>query len=555
MSSTAPRPEQIIVPYSLDSVLDEFTVPIKNRGLSVAQNVVYRRSGGFGKRAGSKPYGAAANAFVSVGNAPVISGTRWYRGVFNAAPAQLKSLIVQANNALYLGNDTTGQFTAIGALPPGTSPAFYASAFDATNTGSSPNSDILIVAYGSGQPIKWDGSHFGYLSSAITNPFAGCVSFNEHIFFWGDPSFPDTLFATDLGNPEAYTFTAGFGGYQIGRGNGDSLVRVVVPVGQSLFVFKTNSVYLIQGYDFYPGQYQFSDQNLLTGVGTTAAQSVALLRNALIWWTGQTFVRLALGETEATDIGYPIQNTIATVANGNPAVMRAIAGDFLVSSVEGHRVYNNVYLCACDVGSGAATTILMYDEQISAERGKPAWSVLTGITITSFIPFKGNQGDQRILYLGTSAGQVLQFGADAYADVNYPVGGGAPIRNNIPVVMRTGRNDAGTPNQTKRLDRLFVDAETTSATFLVSTLSDIQASPIEIAVAATVNPGGIYGQSVYGGAMYGPANASAYVGNEIPVTPEVAGKNFITQITESSNSAAYEIVALSYHAIQEAVQY
>lgn len=550
MSTTQPKPRQIIVPFSLDSVLDEFVVPIKNRGLSIAQNVVYRRVGGFGKRTGTAPYGGGPSTGLA---GRVISGTRWYRGIGpNNVPAATKYMVVQSNDAFYVGNDTTGAFTSIGSVTVGSQPAFYATAFDPAESAvtATPASDILIMAYGSGPPKKWDGTHFTALSPTITNFFAGATFYHEHVWFWGDQNFPDTVFATDLGNPESYTFSSQFGGYKVGRGDGDPFVQRCLPAQGLLYVFKQRSIYTISGFDFYSGDYQFQDTPLVEGIGTPSPFSVARLRNSLIWWSGQTFYRLGLGTSEPENLGTPITNTIAIAAQKNQSVIRAVAGDFLVKSGGGYRVYNNVYLCAIDGGAGFADTILMFDEQVTAERGKPAWTVLTGLKIGSFIPWDG-PGDQKLLYFGDGAtGQVYLFGGDAYADV----AADGTTRNAPQVILKTGRNDNGTPNQTKHLDRLFVDAETNTTNLNVTISSDTAAHPSILDVENVVATGGLWGSN-WGSFSWGPTVSTAYVSTELDVVPELDGKNFTVQIVEQSNASAYEIVALSYHAIEEAYEH
>src|ERR1700732_4191760 len=282
----------------LSGPLDQYTYPARGPKslLQQAQNVVYRRVGALGKRSGSGPYGGTG---VVAGNQPVISGTRWYRG----RPSTLKTMIVHSNDTLWAGNDGTGVFTALGgqALAGSTTPAYFASAYDPAD-----NSDILIVAYGSAQPIKYDGSNPpSFLSAAITNPFTGCYFWHEHVWFWGDPAFPDTVFATDLGNPESYAFASAFGGYQEGRGDGDSLVTGMIDNGSALLVFKNRSIYAIQGYDFVQGEYPFSNLPLVPGIGTPNGKSIAVLGGNVIFWSGQQFYLLPPYSSQAVPIGNP----------------------------------------------------------------------------------------------------------------------------------------------------------------------------------------------------------------------------------------------------------
>jgi hypothetical protein len=569
MSTTEPKPRQIIVPYSLESVLDEFIIPIRNRGLAVAQNVVYQRQGGYGKRTGSAPYGSAVTTQRTVGDGLALSGKRWYRGMPSFSKVMIAQTITGGVSTFYTGDDVTGAWTSLGATPgslgSGATPAFYTSSYDAVNSGGSGPSDVLVIAHGGGPPVKYDGTHFTRLSSTITNPFRGCEFFNEHIFFWGDPTYPDIVFATDLATPETYDFCNNFGGYKIGRGDGDPVIQRCIAIGTYLIVFKTQSVKAITGYDFYTGQFAFQVSDVLTGIGTTAPRSVARLRNSLIWWSGNNFYRMGIGDTEATAIGTPIPRTIAVIAQGDQSCMRAVAGDFLVQSADGWRAYNNVYIVACE--TGGKTTVLLYDELKSYASGKPAWTVWTGLEVGALIPWNGPT-DQKSLYFSQPGGVYL-LGGDSYADVWYTDAsgvwgrslwgtgywGGAMDRAAIPVALRTGRSDNGTPNQTKHLDRIFVDAETNTTVFNVAVVSDSGASPMTPVPTPALTPAGIWGRSFWGTGCWGVSAAGAYVGLEAPIMPNVDGNNFYLDVAESSSTSAYEVVALGFHAVEEAIRY
>lgn len=544
---TEPTPKEIVRQFALDSVLDQFRVPIKNQGLQVAQNIVYRRVGSYAKRPGSSVYGSGASTGMTL---PVISGYRWSRGINNAVPAILRQMVVQSGDALWTGNDATGAFTSIGALTAGSSPAYFAGAFDPTNTGGNPNSDILICAYGSGAPKKWDGTTLSALSAGITNPFTGCVNWHEHVFLWGDPSFPDQVFATDLGNPESYANSSAYGGYKIGRGDGDALVTRCIDVGPTLWCFKNRSIQVMTGYDFAASSdQQFQLGPFVSGIGTPApGLSVAKLRTSVVWWSGQNFYRMTLGDTEPTVIGNPIVNLIAQAAQNNQSVIRGVAGDFLVQGINGPTVLNNVYIVAIDGGSGVANTVLVYDENITAEVGKPAWSVWTGLNIGCFIPW-GGPNDQKLLYAGDGViGDVHLIGGDPTADVKRD-----GTRVVIPVQWTTGRNDGGSPDRLKKMSRLYIDAETTAVTFDVTVTSDVTGSVTNsTAQGGAMGAGGVFGTATFGGAAFGSSSKTTYVSDEIPLANIMDGHNFQVSVYEASSSSAYEVVALSYRAIEEA---
>lgn len=544
---TAMRPEPTprvgYIPFGFGDVLDESITPSKNVGLTVAQNLVYRRHGGYGKRAGSAPYGAGPSTGLS---APVISGVRWHRG----RPSALARMVVQSNDNLYQGNDNTGVFTSIGALTAGSSPAYFCSAFDPAESGvgGTPASDILIIASGSGVVQKWDGTNYTQLNAGITNHFSGCVFWHEHVFLWGDPNNPDTVFATDLGNPESYAFSTNFGGYQIGRGDGDPMVQVCVPLGPYLYIFKNESAYAMTGYDQNVGDYEFQLAPAIDR-GTSNGHTVQVLNGQLIWWSGQNFFTLGPGQLEPSPIGTPLINTIAAVSQRSQSVMRSFAGDVIVQTLGGYEVYTNVYLCAVDgTGSGTADTILMFDGDASQLRGKPAWSVLNGTwKVGSFIGWEG-PGDVHQLFVGDAvASQVWQLGGHPTADVAANNSTLSPI----PVVATTGRNVGTDPDLLKRLDRAYLDVESNAAAFFVNVTSDQENSATVLAAASTGATGGNWGQN-WGAMIWGSSSGQLYQSLQLAFAKSVVGYNFTVQINESGTASAYELVALSYRAIEEA---
>lgn len=513
-------------------LLDESLSPSRNPGLVMAQNVVYRRFGAVGKRTGTSSYGAQFSS------SPIVSGVRWYR----AQPSALKQMILQtADGNLWVGNDITGVCTNIGTLAAGATPAFFAAAYDPAESGVSgtPASDILIIAYGSGPPMKWDGTHLTQLNSSIANHFTGCCFWHNHVFLWGDPNNPDTVFATDLGNPESYVFSTSYGGYLIGQGDGDPTVQVCVPLGPTLAVFKTSSVYAMAGYDFYAGDYQFQLAPWLSDAGTTAPHSVAVVRGTLVFWNGQSFYRLFPNALEAINIGLPLLQSTALIAQGNQSLMRSVAGDFLVQTAGGYQSYTGVYLCAVDSGDGAADEICVYDDDATQFAGKPAWTKWAGLTVGALVPW-GGPGDLKLLYIGSGlAGSAALLGGSPTADV-----GTTPI----DVVVQTGRDTGGNDETIKNVGQLYLNVESTSATFVIEVVTDqLSTSATTQVVDAVTGIPAVVGTAVVGIAQVGPLISTQYQSSSAPIEPSLRGRNFQFQISESSATSAYEIVELAYY--------
>jgi hypothetical protein len=532
--------------------LDQSTNPARgSRGLlQQAQNYVYRRIGAMTKRTGSTLYGPAIGGALAIQ-----SGVRWYRGL----PTKSKQMVVQARFAagasgLYVGNDSTGTFSAIpvGTLPGTPGSAYYAFAFD-----PALNSDILIIAYGTGAPLRWDGTNpITYVSGPnIQNPFTGVHSWHSHVWYWGDPSYPDTVFASDLNQPESFAFVNSFGGYDQGKGDGDPTVTCIMDVGNLLYVFKQNHIYAIQGYDFVQGEYQFNDEPIVTGIGTPAGHSVAALRSgSVIFWEGAQFQRLDLGSTVPYPISQPIKDTCALAAKSSfQQNFQGVFGTFVVAGPFGPVVLNDVYLCAIDIGSGVCDTIVVYDDYATSKAGDgvPRWTIWTGLPIGAFIPWTG-QGDLPSLYMGAAGGGYVSLL------------GGNPTNDNgvaIPTILQTLRDDAGSPDRIKKLDRIFLESESNAATFTIQAdaagaawaPAPTDASATTEALTSSGTVGSMFGTAIFGSSTFssdslGTRYQSA-VGNFNGVY--IRGKNITFTIMESSTTSAYEIIGFTWHAIEE----
>ena len=157
------------------------------------------------------------------------------------------------------GASNMGGNGSIAFTSNGTSPTFTPA-----STGTSVSDPSMFGFFEHGgvntfQPLKWDGENpVDGLSYQVDRGFHNCVTWHDHVWLWGAKTDPDTLFATDIDQPEGFTFMIQEGGYDIGAGDGDPSVQSCVPIGNTLYVFKTQSIYAINGYDFQGGEYAFS---------------------------------------------------------------------------------------------------------------------------------------------------------------------------------------------------------------------------------------------------------------------------------------------------------
>ena len=532
--------------------------------LQIAQNVVYRRIGATAKRTGSDYYGSSV---VGVPVQPfaggVRSGFRWNRGKFAGVTNTLNVQIVQSGDGFYIGNDATGVFIALPlavgvTIAAGSTPAHYAASFD-----PAINSDIVIITYGSGAPLKYDGTNPAtLLSASITNHFTGCYFWHDHVWFWGDPNFPDDLFAADLEQPESFTFMNAFGAYQVGRGDGDPFVQGVIDLGDTMYVFKSSSIYAVQGFDFVQGEYPFSLKPRFARKGTPNGRSIARLHNSAIFWTGTGFEKLDNGSDVTTPIGLPIQADVAFLTSGNQNVIRAASGDFLVQSRAGACLYNDFYMCALDGGTGTADTIVVYDDYATAVGGDgvPRWSIFRGIKVGAFISWqKGVDPKYLMIGLATEAG-VVQFGKSATSDRGVP----------IATIIKTIRDDGGTPDKAKQIDRAFIEVDANATTFNVEMeLGGQTLFPAQFAFALSAQSDSVGTASPAGGSIFGTALPAAQFGTAIfsegvatqyqaPAATFVGrynkARNVSFTITEASNTSLWELLSLTWHCIEESVE-
>lgn len=445
-----------------------------------------------------------------------------------------------------------------GALLSGTAGNAYT--IQIIRNGSGVGSPTTFAGGGasSSAPLKYDGSTVSGLSYQITRAFAGCVSWHDHVWYWGDPNAPDTLFASDINQPEGWTFMTVNGGYDMGVGDGDPGIRAVVPIGNILYVFKSRGIFAVTGYDFQSGEYQFQVQPAIRGQGTPSPQCVAPLNNAILFWDGRRFCRLSVGADETEHVGDMIPYHEGLVASGNASLIRSVAGSFaaktslnesfsvLSQTSPIYEMFDSVALFAVDVGDGKPDTVLVYDETASTFLGQHAWSVWSGFNVGAWIPF--GQGP-------SAAGAYSELpllcwiDANSYSSPNVYAYGTDPAADSgkaIPWVAQTGWITMSTGALLKNLHRVLLELEATpgvqiSFTLTPSVVADQSGNPqiydpVQGAFAAT------------GGA----SGAEAHQTMIAAIDPALKADAYVIGFGESSGTATYELVGVTLDYIEEA---
>ena len=332
-------------------------------------------------------------------------------------------------------------------------------------------------------PVRYhyDDGTIQALSYMAPNPFAYCCSWHNHVWFWGDKNNPDTLFASDINQPEAFTFmiengsglayknglmTGPFnGGYTIGPGDGDPYIQSCVPCGNALIVFKTSSMYMIQGYDFQSSEYQFSVTPQVVGYGLPNRHCADVLEGQIVFWSGRKFLRYAVGEYEPEHIGLPIPLSEGIAAMGNQTVIRVTAGDMLVKTLLNNtyqsggsgaqtEVLRSVALFSVDYnGTGVADTILVYDDEKTAIVGEYAWSKWAGWEVGAWVRYglglnpSGNDNDKpKLNFIDTNGSNYSWAGGESAQDWGNP----------IAWMAQTGWITGGTPELIKNFRGAFL---------------------------------------------------------------------------------------------------
>jgi hypothetical protein len=398
-------------------------------------------------------------------------------------------------------------------------------------------------------PLRYDGTTLTGLSYMIQQPFTNVVTWHDHVWFWGDENNPDTLYATDINTAIGFTFMLTNGPYDIGSGDGDPGIQNCFPVGNLMYVMKTQTTSSVTGYDFQSGEYEFQIQYAIVGSGIPAPNCAALMHNnAIVYWDGGKFSRLWPGASTPENLARTIPLSSGKVAMGNPALMRTFAGDFPVKTMLNDNyappgmasdtaMMTNIALFACDVGNGVADTIFAYDDDASNSIGNYAWSFWTGLPIAAWIPFgtgatssllAKDQTQLMFIPVGFASITVNQFGADPSMDAfnTNPVG--------IPWDAIAGWDGLGTPALTKDLHRMLLD---------------IEANPGAVITVKTIASGPVDGvaQTIYSPASFVLPTTVGTAGSEANQTligkykPALRGYKYIFAFSEPGNPVAFEL--------------
>jgi hypothetical protein len=378
----------------------------------------------------------------------------------------------QGNSIQYEFNVTSGTSSA--------SPTSYTNMTGGGSTSTAPavwtGSSLtglgwMYGPFGAGPPYQ-NGAQAGY-------SFTGCVTWHNHMWFFGDPNNQGKVYASDINQPQGLTFMAQYGGYPIGEGDGDPYVLALLPLGDTLYVFKAAHVYAITGYDFQQGEYQFQVVPVLNGYGTVSQETVAVLGSAAVFWTGSKMVRLANGSFDPEDIGATIPYQLGFASTTVQSRMRMVAGSFQCATslnnqyAGGSGVSTPVNYIAADclyfsfVDNNGNYTTLVYDDVATQQLQNYAWAPWksTAWEIGFWIAEGGGPNAAstltsepfKLYYVPYTAFQgvtVFQVGANPINDATTP----------IAMTLQTGYMGLGQTSAVKLLEMMYADIESIGAT-------------------------------------------------------------------------------------------
>lgn len=420
-------------------------------------------------------------------------------------------------------------------------------------------------------PLRYDGTTVSGLSYQIQQPFSEVVSWHNHVWYWGDPNNPNTLYASDINQPIGFTFMNQYGGYKIAPGDGDPGIQQCIPIGNIMYVFKTASIYAITGYDFQSGEYQFSVQLALNGTGIPAPGCATLAHNnTIVYWDGGKFYRLPVGAFVPEYIGRTIPLTSGLIARGNPKLMRAVSGDFPIQTLLTNiptsgavaagetAVFSNVVMFACDIGNGVADTVVVYDDDATNFLGNYAWSVWTGWTVAAWIPFGSNANAAQtghdtsaLFWIPALTAQGAPLGAIFINE--YGASPGADAYNTfVPVAIgwtaQTGWDALGTPALLKEAHRLLLDVISVPGANFTCTLTP--AGPVNGTAQTIYNEREVVFPPTVATALAGLyASEQTLVG---PVNGFVKAFRYTMSLSEVGTTAGFEVVGVMFDAVTQA---
>ena len=253
----------------------------------------------------------AQNMVINNGDLEVAQGFSKY--IATALPAGIKTLMV------FFKNETDGKQTK--TLLASTSDTIYkwsGSAWVSIKTGLTSGffdfinyqkdmTDIIIMGNGKDATSKWDGTTFADLGG--TPPKFKSITMNEErLWVVGDEQYPNTLYHTNVTDPEDWDYTVDKGAAFEDLPTWDNGVCIgVAMVMGEIVVFKTRNIFRVV--QTYVGEY--THYNVFSTTGAIAERSIVNDRS-LAFFLAKDGIYTYNG-TSTILISEPIKDVIASM--------------------------------------------------------------------------------------------------------------------------------------------------------------------------------------------------------------------------------------------------
>lgn len=150
----------------------------------------------------------------------------------------IKKTFCYSGGGIYVGDDVTGVLTLKHS-------GFEKDVFPESCMMQVSGNSIMFLFNGKDYPYYYDGNDSGqWYKSAITYKFQQGINWLDRL--WAFESNKSTLYYSKTLFPENFTDTTDAGSFIVGNDK-DSFIRRIVLLGDTLFIFKNNSIYYIEG--------------------------------------------------------------------------------------------------------------------------------------------------------------------------------------------------------------------------------------------------------------------------------------------------------------------
>jgi len=248
--------QQPMMDGGLNSISDD--VALTPTQLRKAGNARLTDFGAITKRGGTQRSSAALSAH------PVLNGYTWLKD------GGTQEIMAMCNGTLR--TTTYGAFPWTWASQTGTFSTSVAPSFAQFRDGTN---DVVYIADG-GLLNAWDGT-------AVTTDIAGTVAVNtivvhnERLWGCGNPSFPDSIFYSDINNGSTLGNGSLNGGQIIVRTFSDETVVGLASVSTSLLIFHRRGISRLTGYG--QDDITVTPSGITSDVGTIAKKSIVSIGN------------------------------------------------------------------------------------------------------------------------------------------------------------------------------------------------------------------------------------------------------------------------------------